>query len=412
MGGSRGRRGRHLPGRRGGGRGRETIGSVRKQADDIVDGSFSQGSDGSDEADLEMEFFVRGPLHATIGLREDIDQGEQFFYGNQLPLGSQDLQHLGRNLLRLGRGVDLLYQQQAKMGDEIGEEFSEVSASFALIVQGAEDACGISLEYQAGKVGDRFQGIESEDIEDVRFSDLVSAEGHELVQHRLGIPHASIGSLCDGKGRCLREGDPFVAGNEEEMLGDDRCRDPAQVEPLAAGEDSGKDFVRLRRREDELHVGRGLFEGLQECVERLLREHVDLIDVVDFELTRCGGELHRVPEIADVVDTPVAGSIDLEDVETAALGNLHAGLIVGVEINPGAALAVQGFCQDSRGGGLPGAAGADEEIGVGEAILFDRVLQSLDDVVLSQDVVEGSRPVFPGEYLVVAVGVVTHERPP
>ena len=36
--------------------------------------------------------------------------------------------------------------------------------------------------------------------------------------------------------------------------------DPAKIKPLAPADDCRQDFRRLRRREDELHVGRGLFE--------------------------------------------------------------------------------------------------------------------------------------------------------
>ncbi len=49
---------------------------------------------------------------------------------------------------------------------------------------------------------------------------------------------------------------------------------------------------------------------------------------------------------------------------------------------------------------LPDPARTDEKVGVGEAILFDRVLQRARDVLLADEVVEGLGPIFARENLI------------
>jgi hypothetical protein len=66
--------------------------------------------------------------------------------------------------------------------------------------------------------------------------------------------------------------------------------------------------------EDEFYVRRGFFEGFEEGVEGGVGEHVDLIDVVDFELAASGGVFDGFAEVADLVNAVVGGTVDFEDV--------------------------------------------------------------------------------------------------
>jgi len=62
--------------------------------------------------------------------------------------------------------------------------------------------------------------------------------------------------------------------------------------------------------------------------------------------------------------------------------------------------AVERFSQNARGGGLADPARPDEKIGVGQPILFDRVLKRARDVFLADEIVKCLRPVLPRENLV------------
>ncbi len=54
--------------------------------------------------------------------------------------------------------------------------------------------------------------------------------------------------------------------------------DVAEIIPLAARQDRLQHLLRLGGREDELHMLRGFFEGLEQRVEGLLTEHVHFVD--------------------------------------------------------------------------------------------------------------------------------------
>ena len=121
---------------------------------------------------------------------------------------------------------------------------------------------------------------------------------------------------------------------------------------------------------------------------------MDLIDVVDLEAGAGGGEGGGFTEGAHLLDAVVGGSIDFEDVERTAFGDFNRERVFGVEFDTGSALGVEGFREDSGGGRFSGAAGADEEVSVGKTFLLDGITQGLDNVILSEDVVEGAGTVF------------------
>ena len=196
------------------------------------------------------------------------------------------------------------------------------------------------------------------------------------------------------------EDEIFQLGDVEEMLPDDGGGDAAQIEALAAAQDGGENFVGFSGGEDELYVGRGFLQGFEQGIKGRGGEHVDLIDVVDAEIPHRGGIADGFAEGADVVDAVVGGAVDFGDVEAAAFGDLDADGIVGVEIDLGAAGAVEGLGEDAGGGGFSRAAGAHEEVGVGEAVLGNGVAQGADHVVLAEHVVEGLGAVFSGEDLI------------
>ena len=147
-------------------------------------------------------------------------------------------------------------------------------------------------------------------------------------------------------------------------------------------------------------MGRRLFESLEQGVEGLRCEHVDFVDVVDFESASAWRELDVVAKLADFIDASIARTIDFQDVEIASIGDLAADVFVRIEVEAGAACAVECLSEDSGGGGLSDASWAYEEVGMGEPVLLDGVAQGLHDVVLSEDVIEGLRPVFACENLI------------
>ena len=143
-------------------------------------------------------------------------------------------------------------------------------------------------------------------------------EGQQLIQERLAVAHRAGGAAGQHlQGLRLRL--TFSASTT--------CRSrsaiaaveiPGEIEPLAPRQDRDGDLGRLGRAEDELHVLRRLFQGLQQGVERLAGEHVDFVDNVNLEARPAGPHVDVLPQLADLVDAAVAGPVDLQYVHVFA----------------------------------------------------------------------------------------------
>lgn len=99
-----------------------------------------------------------------------------------------------------------------------------------------------------------------------------------------------------------------------------------------------------------------------------------LIDDEDFVPVTDGGKGGTFAKIAGIVNTTVAGSIDLNDVQRTgtAAGQFNAAIALTAGVRGGALGAVQAPGQDACRGGFTATAGAREEIGVVDAVLVQR----------------------------------------
>lgn len=167
-------------------------------ADDVAEADFFEVLDGFEGGDFEVEAFVRGPFHAGIGFGEGVDDGEEAVrfvgFGG---LGEVGPEGFGE-AFAAGIWVEFGDDEGADGADGFGEELGEVFSGFGLLVDDAEGVGGFFGEDALEEAGDGFAGGEAEDVEDVSFGDFLSAEGDELVEHGLGVAHASIGPFGDG----------------------------------------------------------------------------------------------------------------------------------------------------------------------------------------------------------------------
>ena len=113
-----------------------------------------------------------------------------------------------------------------------------------------------------------------------------------------------------------------------------------------------------------------------------------------------GGVLAGLAELADLFHAVVAGAVDFQHVQRAALGDFDAARIGVIKLHLRAARAVQAFGEDAGDGGLACAARAAEEVGVGDALLGDGVGERLGDVLLADHVGETLRAIFAGDDLI------------
>ena len=129
-------------------------------------------------------------------------------------------------------------------------------------------------------------------------------------------------------------------------------------------------------------IGR-LLHGLEEGVERLLREHVDLVDDVDLGVPPHGAVDRVGDQLACLFNLAVRRGVDLDHIRVLPAENrLGDPLVV-----PGVVEFVREY---PRHRGLPHASRPAEEVGVVDPVRLDRGVEGARDRLLADHGVEGS----------------------
>ena len=144
-----------------------------------------------------------------------------------------------------------------------------------------------------------------------------------------------------------------------------------------------------------------LFQRLEQAGEGRLRQHVDLVEDIDLVAGDVGLVVGAVDQLANIVDAGMGSGVHLDHVEMPALedGAAMSALLAHVEGRPfdAGALVVQRAGDQPRRRGLADAAHAGEHVGLGDAARGERIAERPDHGLLADQLVEGSRPIFPGE---------------
>ena len=231
------------------------------------------------------------------------------------------------------------------------------------------------------------------------------AMADRLIQQRRRIARRPFGGAGDQRQRVignlciLRRGD--LAHQRDHHLG----FNPAQVEPLTARQNGHRHLADFGRRKNEFDVLGRFFQRFQQRVERPCRQHVHLIDDIDFVPGRGRAVMHAVDNLADVADAGVGCGIHLHHVDVAALHNGDAMFAntAGVCRRPAIAVrpdAVHPLGDDPRRGGFTGPADAGHDERLRDAIRLERVFQRAYHRVLTDQIGKGFRPVFAGQYAI------------
>ena len=129
--------------------------------------------------------------------------------------------------------------------------------------------------------------------------------------------------------------------------------------------------------EDEDRVCGRLFERLEEGVEGRGREHVDLVDDEHRVAAHLRDDAHLFDERADVLHGVVRRGVQLVDVERPSLVERAARFALVARLGAVGRDAVDRLGEDAGAGGLAYAAGAAEEVGVGQLTALDGVLTAV-----------------------------------
>ena len=148
-------------------------------------------------------------------------------------------------------------------------------------------------------------------------------------------------------------------------------------------------------------VGR-LFQGLEQRVEGVAREHVHLVDDINLVARRDGAITHAVDNLADVVHTGVAGGIHLHHIDMPVLGDRAAIVANPARIDRGATGTVNTYTvetlgDDPRRGRLADTTYPGQNEGVRQTPLVQRVLQGADERFLTYEIVEALGAVLAGK---------------
>ena len=212
---------------------------------------------------------------------------------------------------------------------------------------------------------------------------LTGAVGNGLVKQTQRVAYAATGGLRDERQRTVFERDTLSTQHRRQMLGQQTGRHAGQIELQAARQDGDRKFFRIGGREQKFDVGRRFFQGFQQCVKRVVGEHVHFVDQIDL-ITRMGGRiLDVVEQFTGLINLGARRGIDFDQVNETTLIDGGAGTTraAGRAANP--RLAVQCLGQHARQRGLAYPARAGEQISVVQAPAIKGIDQGFEHMRLT-----------------------------
>ena len=344
----------------------------------------------ADDTCLELHPGKCAGLYRLFHLRRQLGKPEQVFRLESSGLFAVAVQCEGGvadQHFRFGRRLD--DEQVAQVFQDAEDNLFEIVALTEDPVDQIQSRGHVLLRHDVQQLEIDVLVHDAQDFRGLAGGQRGAAEGHDLVQQAFGVPHAAVHPARDeGEGLAL-DVVPALLADHGQVIHDGGTRYAPEVEALAPGEHGGDHFPGVRRREDEVHVGRRLFERLQQGVEGLLGQHVHFVDDVDLVLALAGGVLDALEQMRpDLFDPVVGRAVDLQDVDAASFRDFPAERAGVAGRHRRAFDAVQGLGQDAGRGRLAHAAGSGEEVGMGDLARLNGVFQRGGDVFLPDHAVE------------------------
>lgn len=134
-------------------------------------------------------------------------------------------------------------------------------------------------------------------------------------------------------------------------------------------------------------MGRWFFEGFEKCIECSCREHMDLIDDIDFILSLIRLESGLFDEVTDIFDTIIARSIDLDTVEHRPCIECYTIRTCMTRIPILEIRTIDSLSEDTGTRRLSRSSRSMQEVGMIDSIRPETISQNRRDVVLSDDTV-------------------------
>ena len=229
---------------------------------------------------------------------------------------------------------------------------------------------------------------------------LAMAEGDRLIGQTHGVTHRAIGGLAEQPQRVFLEADFLAGENVGQVLDHAHRRHVLERELQAARQDGDRQLLRISGREQELHVGRRLFQRLEQRIETVGRQHVHLIDEVHLVAALGRRVLDVVQQLTRILDLGPRGGVDFDQVDEAALIDLTTGATHATRPGADTLFTVQALGQNARQRRLADTAGPGEQIGMVQAPLIEGIDQRTADMLLTDQFVKIARAPLARQYLI------------
>ena len=235
-----------------------------------------------------------------------------------------------------------------------------------------------------------------------------------LIKEGFGIARGAFGGPRHQGQRIVGNFGPFRIGNSAQEGDHYLGLDSAQVKPLTARQHGHGNLADFGGGKDEFDVLGRFFQRLEQRVEGAGAQHVDFVNDIDLVAGRGRSVVDAVQNVGtDVVDPGLGGAIHLDHVHMLAGGNRLAGIALAARLGGWPALAirtgaVQPFGDDSRGGGLAGAANAGHDEGLRDPVRGKGVLEGAHHGLLADQIRKRFGAVFACQNLIAGGGCVGH----
>ena len=359
---------------------------------ELVDGNERRTPRQAHEGHLHRRPWLTAACDIVVGAREANVQTRQVL-GARLVGQRQQLFELGIGQLDVPGWVlaDIGNDQVAQIGEKVPRHVAKIEPLFCQLGDHVETATRIARDHRRAHL---MQYAARGHAQDTRYAGSreplarTTDPGDHLIEEAHRITHAARGFASHDAHSFVvsldRFGGKHLAKAHSNRLGTDQL----EVVALAATENGDGYLVNFRRRKDELHMRRRLFQSLQEGIPGRLRQHVHFVDDVDLEAVACGPVRQAFLEATHFVHARIAGAIDLLHVNVRAFTDLSTGVTDLTRCRRWPLLAVQRFRQDPRAGRLPDTTHTREQERVRDAVVGDRIRERAGDVLLPDEIVE------------------------
>ena len=148
---------------------------------------------------------------------------------------------------------------------------------------------------------------------------FLSTKRYQLVKDTQRITHTTICFLCHHIQRLLLYCYTLLIGYILQLINDISYRDTLKIVHLTTTQYRCRNLMLLCRCQNKYSIRWRLFQGLQERVERTLRQHMNLVYDINTILTYLRGNTYLVYQRADILYRVITCSIQLMDIETSLL---------------------------------------------------------------------------------------------